>query len=204
MWSIYTYKVHVDDYIPTVILFIDIEISETNEYSPLVYNQNIHFIIINRFGNGHYISRCVYNLMRFEFIVLPCKTTFSYSRYFFPGHYSSGGATSCSQCTAGHFCTSTTQTACGATKYSSAGATSCSDCPAGYQCPNSTTSTPTKCLAGTYSGPAAASCTDCDKGYQCPLDGATAPEPCGNGTYAPNTSATTCTPCPGGMFYVYQ
>lgn len=135
---------------------------------------------------------------------LPCKTTLSYSRYFFPGHYSSGGATSCTQCTAGHFCTSTTQTACGATKYSSAGATSCSDCPAGHQCSSTTTSTPIQCLAGTYSGPAAASCTTCDKGYQCPLDGATAPEACGNGTYAPTAGATTCTPCPAGMFHVYQ
>lgn len=51
-------------------VLIDIEISEINEYSPLVYNQNIHFMINNRFQNGHYISRCVYNLVRFEFIVL--------------------------------------------------------------------------------------------------------------------------------------
>lgn len=119
---------------------------------------------------------------------------------FYLGHYSSAGASSCTQCTAGHFCTASTETPCGTTKYSSAGATSCSDCPAGYKCDSTTTATPTKCLAGTYSGTAASSCTSCDKGHQCPVDGMTAPEACGNGTYAPSLGATACTPCPAGNF----
>lgn len=123
-------------------------------------------------------------------IVLHCQ--------FYLGHYSSTSASSCIQCTAGHFCTASTQTPCGTTKYSNAGATSCSDCPAGYKCDSTTTATPTKCLAGTYSGTAAASCTSCDKGHQCPVDGMTAPEACGNGTYAPSAGATACALCPAG------
>lgn len=119
---------------------------------------------------------------------------------FYLGHHSSAGASSCAQCTAGHFCTVSTETPCGTTKYSSAGATSCSDCPAGYKCDSTTTATPTKCLAGTYSGTAASTCTSCDKGHQCPVTGMTAPEACGNGTYAPSTGATACTPCPAGNF----
>lgn len=145
---------------------------------------HIYFLLLDK----AVINVC--NLRISAKIVLHCQ--------FYLGHHSSAGESSCTQCTAGHFCTASTETVCGTTKYSSAGATSCSDCPAGYKCDSPTTATPTKCLAGTYSGTAAASCTSCDTGHQCPLAGMTAPEACGNGTYAPSAGATACAPCPAG------
>ncbi|MDW2975049.1 MAG: InlB B-repeat-containing protein [Alphaproteobacteria bacterium] len=56
------------------------------------------------------------------------------------------------------------QTACGGGKYSSDGATSCSNITAGCYGTSATTACPAKCVAGKYSAAGAASCTDCGGG----------------------------------------
>ena len=51
------------------------------------------------------------------------------------GYYSAAGATSCTECAAGSYCTSKVQTACDNKKWSEAGYTSCVACEAGRCCP---------------------------------------------------------------------
>jgi hypothetical protein len=117
------------------------------------------------------------------------------------GHYSTAGQTSCTQCTAGYSCTTTTQSQCGTGSYSSAGSTSCTTCPAGHECSSVTTGTPTECTAGTYAAAGAASCSPCGKGFKCPNNGMDSQIACTTGQYQPSTGQTTCIDCPAGKLF---
>ena len=68
------------------------------------------------------------------------------------GDYSAAGASSCTQCPAGHKCANpgtVTPVACSSGSYATAGSSTCTTCPLGSYC-TSTTTSPTSCASGTY------------------------------------------------------
>ncbi len=145
------------------------------------------------------------------------------------GYYSFGGASSCTQCSAGFYCSTTTSlpVRCSTGTYSNAGATSCSTCEAGYACVDGTR---TACTSGSnyQSATGQVYCDTCPVGYYCAstttatacsvkyysngaaasctaldtyyyVNGQQIERECPSGFYL-DSSKTACTICPAGSY----
>lgn len=151
-------------------------------------------------GQSH-ANRCVYCLV----VNISALTTLR--PLLMQGYFSTGGATTCTQCTAGSYCpysSTNTEVPCGTGFYSAAGATRCTPCPAGYACTTATTVTPTTCSSGYYSVGGASACVQCPAGSFCavtpPSSGsAVLPVACQPGYYS-LIGALVCTQCPAGTW----
>ena len=111
------------------------------------------------------------------------------------------GATSCSACTAGSYCPSTTLNLilpCPTGYYSLAGSANCTMCPVGRACPSASSSASTACVSGQYSQGGQTACTSCPAGFQCPSLTDAIVQACPSGTYSTGGLAA-CITCPAGF-----
>ena len=130
-------------------------------------------IIQGKQQHGSYIFASIYQVISQIALVPFIRRIIAYVLYVFfyiTGYFAANpGSSSCTQCTAGHYCDTTSETECGTGAYSSAGASTCTDCPPGSECPTTTESQPTECSPGTYQPSAAQdACLSCDGDYICP------------------------------------
>ena len=115
-----------------------------------------------------YHCYCWYNLLFFTWHILGWYTDTT-------------GQDTCTECSAGFYCTSTTQSSCTNGYYSLSASSSCTQCPAGYEC-SSASNLPVICTPGYYSLVGSTVCTPCEAGYYCPSNGTEIQTPCAEGT----------------------
>ncbi len=100
-----------------------------------------------------------------------------------------------------------TTVSCEKGEYLKANATTCSECTAGHYCPTKTTYTVSNsaqgiyiCPAGKYAGKGSESCTSCPAGKYTSVEGSEFCTSCPAGKYSSSTGATSCSSCTGNTF----